>query len=83
MFKRTSLWALFLFLSGSFWLLTACENEPPILHVYDGAGNDILAGDPAGDSCLWCHADEEYLRNELEVNPIEEPPESEEAAGEG
>lgn len=83
MLKRNFIFALFLILLGGFCLLTACENEPPLLHVYDDEGNDLLASNSAVDSCVSCHADEEYLRQELECNPVEEPPVSEEAAGEG
>ena len=83
MLKRTLPLALFLFLLGGICLLAACENELPIIHVYDDEGNDLLDGDSSGDSCLACHADEEYLREELARYPVEEPPASEEAAGEG
>jgi len=74
--------ALYLCLLGGLFFLAACENELPILHVYDADGNDLLAMD-SGDSCLACHADAEYLQHELEVYPVEEPATSEESAGEG
>ena len=80
---RIWLGMLFLVSLAALFLMTACENEPPIIHIYDSDGDDLMDGDGEEDSCASCHADEEYLRNELEVNPIEEPPESSESEGEG
>ena len=74
---------LFLLSLAGLLFMTACEGEPPLLHVYDEAGNDLLDEGMEGDSCFACHADEEYLREELEIYPVEEPLVSEEAAGEG
>jgi len=63
--------------------LSGCESELPVIHIYDEGGNDLMDGDGETESCVTCHADEEYLREDLETNPPEEPPASGETEGEG